>query len=393
MRDLSKRFYGECLANSQEPALETGNFVERLLVFDEIVLKSNQLAEVEGVVQLFGSRGTTHLIESGVLAVHAEALTCGVRDSSDSPGLDFVTVRLADRKASASRWLQRIMSISGLNYREARKLKSVVGTHLLSAPDGFGAEARKETAVDLERRPELVQQALSMAIAEELDDSVDSTEAQISWKKGAGAYTWESNLAGAFRVTPQAEREIAKKVILGVGHLNEQLERMKTFEAVTGFRNQDVALYQQKVGALAPFPEARAKEQLSRVVSLAGFPDVGVAARQGKLKCDRLLELRDSDEARAFRDWLRRADDVSDDELTKLLGGLSSRISRVVNAPSGRIMRVLLPTAALMGVDPAAATVAGAALGVLDQFIWDRLLPKRGPWSLVADEFPSLFRE
>lgn len=394
VQDLSKRFYGACLDTSQEPALETGSFVERLLIFDSIVLRSAQLVEIEGLVQTFGSEGTTYLIESGVLAVHAEALSCGVRENSEtSSGLDFVTVRAADRKASASGWLQRIISIPGLSYWEAKKLKSLVGTHLVYAPEEFGSEARQETRIDLEQRPALVRKALSVAIAEKLGASVDATDVQMSWNKGAGPYTWNSNLADVLGVTPEVERDIAKKVILGIGHLNEQVEWMKTFEAVTGFRNQEVSLYQQKLGALAPHPEAKVAEQLSRVVSLSGLPDLGAAARERKLHFDRVLEVRDSDEARAFRDWLRRADEISDDDLTKLVGSLSARMSRIVNAPSGRIMRVLLPTAALMGVDPTTATVAGTILSVLDQFIWDRILPRRGPWSLVAEEFPSLFRE
>lgn len=395
MGDLSRRFYGECLTSSQEPALEVGSFIERLLVFDEIVLKSARLAEIDAIVRLFGSRGTTRLIESGVLRVHAEALACGVRDNPNaSSGLDFVTVRAADRKATATGWLQRIISIPGLNYREAKKLKSAIGTHLLTAPVGFGTEARRETTIDLERRPELVAQALSSAIAEKLGASVDAAKAAISWSKEDSApYIWESNLGEILGCAPQLEREIAKKVLLGIGHLNEQLERMKAFEALTGFRDQDVALYQNKLGALAPNPEAKTKNQLSRVVSLSGLPDLGIAAREGKIEFARLLELRDSEEAKIFRDWLRRTDEISDDDLAKLVGGLSNRISRAVNAPCGRILRVLLPTAALMGVDPTTATIAGATLGVLDQFIWDRILPKRGPWSLVSEEFPSLFRE
>src|SRR5690606_25091919 len=68
MGDLSKRFYGECLNEGQEPTLEVGAFVERLLVFDSVVLRSARLAEVEGLVEVFGPRATSRLIESGDVA-------------------------------------------------------------------------------------------------------------------------------------------------------------------------------------------------------------------------------------------------------------------------------------------------------------------------------------
>ena len=176
-------------------------------------------------------------------------------------------------------------------------------------------------------------------------------------------------------------------------NLNWQVERMKTFEAVVGFRDIDALLYDRKLGILAQPLLLDGASQLTRVVSGAGLPDLGDAARGGKLDFGGLLELRDSDEAKEFRDWLRRADEYSDDDLRKLVDGLGARIARWVNAPVGRVLRVLVPTMIGACVEPTVGTATGAAFGLLDQFLWDRILPRRGPWSLVGEKFRSLFKE
>ncbi len=52
-----------------------------------------------------------------------------------------------------------------------------------------------------------------------------------------------------------------------------------------------------------------------------------------------------------------------------------------------------MPTLIGACLDPALGAVSGLGFGLLDQFIWDRLLPQRGPWSVVGERFPSVFKE
>ena len=202
MTDPTGRFFGQCVVDTEDPVLDVGALVERLLVFDAIVLHSVRLTEIDGLVRTFGPAGTKSLIESRVLEIHAEALAMGAREGSRLPSGSFeiVTARVADRKANASQWLQRIMAIPGLDYREARKLKSVVGTHLRHAPENAGMETRAETSIDIDNRPELARFALAISLSEELDRSIDAREVEISFERDGSVYSGRSNLVERFGV-------------------------------------------------------------------------------------------------------------------------------------------------------------------------------------------------
>jgi hypothetical protein len=395
MTDPTRRFYGQCVVELEDPVLDVGTLVERLLVFDEVVLKSVRLTEIDGLVRAFGFAGTMKLIESRVLEIHAEALATGARASANLPPdtHELVTVRAADRRAVASRWLQGVMRIPGLDYHEARKLKSVVGTHLRQAPDDAGKDTRTGTRIDIDTRPELARLALAIRLAEELGRPVQENDVEVTFEHDGDVYRGRSNVVAQFGMDRSRANELTRGALLAVANLNEQLERMKMFEAIVGFRDVDTQLYERKLGILYRALRTDNMTHLTRVLSACGLPELSEAARTGRLDFDRLLEIRNSDEGREFRDWLSRAGDLSDDDIKKRVVGFGARVARWVNAPTGRILRVVVPALIGAPLDPAVSMATGVGLGLLDQFIWDRLLPRRGPWSVVGERFPSLFED
>jgi hypothetical protein len=132
---------------------------------------------------------------------------------------------------------------------------------------------------------------------------------------------------------------------------------------------------------------------LHRVISITGLPDVGTAARQGALDVHRFLEIRESPECEAFRQWLYSVDAQSDEEIAERLRsmrGRLSRLSRLLDGPAGRTVRFAVSTAA--GFAPEVGAAAGLAVGAADSFIVDRLLRAPGPTSFLSDLYPSVFR-
>jgi hypothetical protein len=49
---------------------DLGRFAERLLLFETYVLKSARLVEVPTLIQVFGTKEFTELLESGALVIH-----------------------------------------------------------------------------------------------------------------------------------------------------------------------------------------------------------------------------------------------------------------------------------------------------------------------------------
>ncbi len=395
-RSLANRFVGPGFTMDKDGSarFDIGHFVERLLLFDGYVMESARLTEIPEIVAAFGYQGASQMIESGAVEIYCDAFSIG----EGGPGrrhlplgsYRFTTVRDADPKSTTSRWLQPIMSIPGLTHQEARRLKSLVGTHVKHSPPKAGLATLDGTRADLVGKPEIARQALGLELSRGNYPAVEQTELELSLTHADGVYTAESNVAELTGADARAAHLAIQRALLAVVRLNFTVEWMETFSAVSAFQFGDLPLYRSKLALVAQTLQGGQREvQLGRVADLAGLPDLAAAAKAGRVDYQRLLEVRSSDEARDFRKWLAGTDELQDEEVRKLVGGLGQKVRRVVQSPAGRVLRVLVPTA----IDTAWGTggVAGLGCGLLDQFIWDRVLPNRGPWSFVDDEFPSLF--
>jgi hypothetical protein len=164
---------------------------------------------------------------------------------------------------------------------------------------------------------------------------------------------------------------------------------MEVHEAKTVFRTDDLPLFKAKLrSAMAALGQAVRGEQFRRVVEVAGLPDLDDAAQNGTLNGERLMEVRRSQECIAFRDWLAKSDSLSDDEIKKLTRGMLAMTSRLLYSPTGRILRYV----ALAGIG-VYDTATGLALGAVDTFILDKLVPVRGPLSFLDDKYRSIYQD
>ena len=89
---------------------------------------------------------------------------------------------------------------------------------------------------------------------------------------------------------------------------------MKHFEAVTGFQTEDLPYFEDKVGFIAREVNPDAQEgRLDWIVEIAGLPELSDWVPGAKIDVKKLLKLRDSDECREFRQWLRGIDFETDE--------------------------------------------------------------------------------
>jgi hypothetical protein len=100
-----------------------------------------------------------------------------------------------------------------------------------------------------------------------------------------------------------------------------------------------------------------------------------------------LLEIRESEDIREFRQWLRTLDEVSDEDLKERLDSVRAKLAAAVNSQTGTAVKFLATGVAGVVVPG----VAGLALQALDQFVVDKLLGEPGPVSFIGSTYPSIF--
>ncbi len=129
--------------------------------------------------------------------------------------------------------------------------------------------------------------------------------------------------------------------------------------------------------------------RFKRIVAIAGLPSFEAAPAGTTVDVDRLLKLRDADERREFRAWLRGVDSETDDEISQRFDSVRRRVASAVGSGAGRTIRFLVTT--LAGAIPVAGPIVGPALDAGDTFLVDRVIGRPGPAVFLARHYPSIF--
>lgn len=199
----------------------------------------------------------------------------------------------------------------------------------------------------------------------------------------------QTDLGERLRLGDVETDKVIEQALLAIAGLNKRLEEMQSYNALAGFRSDEYSLLDQKLHFIVDQVDPRKQEErFDRVIELAGLPDPETA--EGAVDVKRLLEVRDSEICREFRQWLRTLDQASDQEIEAQLKSLREALSRVVRSPAGKAVRFVTTTG--IGAIPVVGQIAAPILGALDAFALERLIPEPGPVSFLSSSYPSIFR-
>jgi len=153
-----------------------------------------------------------------------------------------------------------------------------------------------------------------------------------------------------------------------------------------------VELFEKKPSLIWSQLDPRSQERrFDRVVTLAGFPDLSGLPAGSVISVDRLLRLRENDECRQLREWVRNIDTETDAEIERELGSVRAKLAAITGGTPGRAIRFLVSTG--VGQIPVVGNLAGLALSAADSFLLDRIIGKRGPATFLGRSYPSLFED
>jgi len=190
-----------------------------------------------------------------------------------------------------------------------------------------------------------------------------------------------------FGLTQEKVHEIIRSGVTSAANLNQRLLEMIELSALTGYREEEANLLFGKLAGLVAQNPTAMEVQFKRVIEIADVPDFKPNQR---VDVEKLLAIRESDECRAFRDWLSEASALSDEELRVMTHGIKNRISTLGSSTTGKILR--LATTVGIGLIPGAGPVLGPAASVVDAFLVDHSLKRPAVVGFLTASYPSLFQ-
>jgi hypothetical protein len=204
----------------------------------------------------------------------------------------------------------------------------------------------------------------------------------------------ENDLIRKYRLPQVEAHRVIESAMMALCRLDDRIASMQTYSALTGLSEKDKALLDAKLGAAASLIVPKSSEQeFSRVTSLKGLPIPEYGSSLVDVK--KLLKIRESDECRAFKEWLSGSEALSEKELSERFSGLGRRIRQAVHSKTGKAVRFVVSNGLGIGislVSPPVGLVVGVAVSAADSFLLERLIPKDAVISFLSESYPSLFK-
>ena len=119
--------------------------------------------------------------------------------------------------------------------------------------------------------------------------------------------------------------------------------------------------------------------------SPSGLLRCAARTAEGTVNVARLLEAREHGDLVEFRQWLRTLDAATDDEIRERVNGVTARVARAFHGPTGKAVRFAATAAADL------VPFGGVALGAIDEFVLEKVVPEPGPVSFLGSTYRSLF--
>jgi hypothetical protein len=274
-----------------------------------------------------------------------------------------------------------------LEKKESKELERAIVDVLTPFPETPGHLAGPAIGRDVTSNSPVLRAAIEQSLVKK---GLEPPPFQIAVEQpDPHTYVVETDLGQQLGLDAAITDKVIEQALLAIAHLNQRVEEMQTYKALSGFRDDDYRLLDEKLRFLfAEVDSSKQEARLDRVVELADLPDPETAA--GSVDVNELLKIRDSDLCREFRQWLRTLDDATDQEIEDQLRSLREALSRAVRSPIGRTVRFL--TTSGIGAVPVIGYIVGPALSALDTFVLERLLPEPGPVSFLSSSYPSIFK-
>lgn len=376
-----------------------GALVRRLLLFEEVVIDSYGMRELPALVDALGPEQFIELLESRAVLIRADGWTFGeighagvLRGRGRLPSLSFafapIVPAVEHREENISRSLGEIRGM-GLDIKTSQKIRLAVVGRLTPIPENAGGATMDQLPTDLTQRLDIVRAATDRALREYGHRDPTGIEYDVRFEQeDEDVFRAETNIGERFGLDVDEVDRVLRRAGLAVGGLNERFEMMDAYAAVIGFREEEAQLLDAKLtSVLAELDPQRQEERLTRVLELTNLPDPETAA--GSVNVERLLEVRQHEDVREFRQWLRTLDTATDAEIRDRVESVRERIAVAVHGPGGKAVRFAAKTAA--DLLPLGGTAADLALGVLDEFVLEKVLPEPGPVSFLGRTYRSIF--
>lgn len=394
---ISRTLYGRF--TTSDGHFDAGKFVEAVLLFDTVLISDPAI--LPELIRSTGVSGILRLLDEKRLVVVGGGPGAQGTYDFKSPGFfshkplnrplrfGFETIYVDPRNPKnlsveerIARDLKKSKEIASINDDQLNEIHaSILPT--MRVIDGSSLKTSDDFRVDIESKQEFLVGLFIDSLAKDLP--IHTVKFQIAIEEVHDeVFQVNTNLGRILRLNDERLHELFKKPFFDITGTNLQLHRMRAVEAASGLTEVQANIVSRRIDFCSKLhTQSDVRPTLTRVIDIAKVPSLEPSSL---IDVDELIRLRDSNEARAFRDWLQRSQELQDSEVEELLTGWRNWLGEALKTRNAKGLRWLTSTGA-GSIEP----VTGVLFSALDFFL-DRFLPGMGPIGFIVGDYKKFIQ-
>lgn len=434
-----ERMIGTCatrLNNQKKIDIETklpisfhaGDFLERILLFDEYILDSFCLSEIPHLVNLFGYEHTLELLESKTIKIFSDTFsgfgsTGRISNVSEyrakkgdlplfsycidplrivpyQPGdEDFSEEYEKYQKKFIHNNLQQINTIPNLGGKDKIKLRRAIAQSIVQlSEESISSEIYKKNYSDYKNHDPTIKLAIATKINNTYIGNIDPDSIDITIEFiDDHDFKVITNLKELTGFKDEVIDKIIERSILAISYRNVQVARMRDLNCIIGSKEESESMiYSGALDSLLNRSTTTSHLELKfkKVTVAKGLPDFDGASKKGDINLSKILSIRNKRECVEFREWLWSQENIDEKELKDALESFTQLFSDFHNTNIGKTISILTSAGIGEAIVPTLGSLASSlGMGTLDKFIIEKIIPRKGPLIFINNNLTSIYND
>lgn len=404
--DTRARHFGRISARKNGMrTVDVGALVRRLILFEHCFLESSLLREMPSLLQVFGYDGVMRLLDEPGFQIISDAMTAGsigqnsvVRPTAERGGVlpqfayNITTVSHAEPDEPFKASLKHVEG-PGTSHAQRKRLKERLASQLLQYPRGAGTAGINDFREKLERAPEALMPMLRHVVDSKLGaKSAAGLRLEVEKLDFSGDYGVRTNLSSDFGISAEEAHKLVERALLGMAGLHQRIRLMESLNAVTGFQDREMPMFEAHLDFLmAQIDPGQHEATFDRVVEIGGLPKLDPISPGVTIDVKKLLALRNDPECAELRTWLRTVTTDSEAEIEEQFGSVREKLAAITHGKAAEALRFLATNG--LGLIPGVGIALGPASSLGDRYLVEKVIGSPGPVSFLNNSYRSVFND
>jgi len=333
---------------------DINQFILSVLLFDSVLVSNPEI--IPNLVQAIGLSGVIRLVEEGRLSVVGGGPTAQANYDYRYPGFfenrpihrplrfGFETI-FVDPQSPRNHSVEERLLIDLKKEKDGFSLDESTAKELfdhllpsIKVINGNSLNYGDEIRDDILNKQKLVVDLFLSGLARVHNIPVYVMNMELSVEEVADhIFQVNTNLGKLLNISVEETHNYLKKPFFEITGTNLQILRMKAVDAASGLTEAQSKITAKRIDFISKvLIEADSRPDFTRICKVTNTPELPVG---NTINVDQLIELRESPEAYAFRDWLQNSQQYTDKEIEEITSNWKRKIGEVLNSQNAKGIR------------------------------------------------------